>query len=55
MHSNPLNTATYTNELSLTHCLICCPVEIEAKALENDNGTPETGMCPDMNTGHLAL
>lgn len=52
MSSNPLNTVTST---SLTHCLICCPVEIEAEALENDSDTPERGTCPDMNTGHLAL
>lgn len=39
----------------LTHCLICCPVETEAEALENDSDTPGKEMCPDMNIGHLVL
>ena len=43
------------NNASLTHCLICGPVETEEEALESGSGTPETETYPDMNRGRLKL
>ena len=40
---------------NLTHCLICCLVEIGEEALVSDIDTPERETCPDTNTGHLVL
>ena len=43
------------NNRSLTHCLICCPVEIVGEALESGSGIPEKQTYPDKNRERLTL
>ena len=43
------------NNRSLTHFLICCPVEIVGEALESGSGIPEKETYPNKNRERLTL